>query len=137
MCNAGLLHNKRNPGELILSLFDSVISLPVFHQLNSFFSCHVVDAHFKHTQRFPLPVDFLLAADGISIRRIFFRQLLNCRQLLFLILNDADLSKGNDASEIGSVFFRYDLVLVDDAEGCLRTALYSVQFVAAFGTVKV
>ena len=44
---------------------------------------------------------------------------------------------GNDASEIGSVFFRYDLVLVDDAEGCLRAALYSVQFVAVFGTVEV
>ena len=78
-----------------------------------------------------------LVAGGIFIRRIFFRQFLNCRPLLLFILDDADLPKGNDASEIGSVFFRYDLVLVDDAEGCLRAALYSVQFVAVFGTVEV
>ena len=46
-------------------------------------------------------------------------------------------TEGDHTPEIGSIFFRNDLILPDYTEGCFGIPFYGIQLVAGFCAVKI
>ena len=97
----------------------------------------MVDTHFKHTKGRPLLLNGGLPSRVSILRRIFDSQFLNGRPLFLLVLQHADPTKKDHASEIGGIFLRDNWVLVNSTEGRLAVALNCVQLVTRPGTVEI
>ena len=97
----------------------------------------MVDGQFQHTQWRPFPVDGAVAVGRVVIRGIFEGQRFNGGAFFSVVLQNAHGAKHNDAAEMGGIFLRHDLILVDDTERRLTVPPDGVQLVAGFRTVEV
>ena len=48
---------------------------------------------------------------------IFYCKFFDSGAFFSVVFQNTDSAEGNDAAEVGGIFFRHDLILIDDAEG--------------------
>ena len=75
----------------------------------------MIACHFQHTQRFPLPFDGFIPVFDSVIRRIFYCKFFDSGAFFSVVFQNTDSAEGNDAAEVGGIFFRHDLILIDEA----------------------
>src|SRR5690606_10807606 len=93
----------------------TVLSKP--YVFNRFLACDVVDIDSNH-KRVVAPLNFLHFGFLWLITRVFFNQC--CKSFKPLVsLDNPSLAKGNDASEVCSVFCTYNGILIDHSKGNL------------------
>ena len=93
--------------------------------------------HLQHTKGLPVSFNGLFPVVRAIIGRILFCQLFDSGQLFNVAFQDPYGAEKDDAAEISGVLLRYDLILIDHAEGRLGATPDGIQLVSLLGTVKV
>ena len=97
----------------------------------------MIDSEFDHAQRIPFFLDGAVQTLFRIVRCVFFPQYLDGLSLFRIVFYKPGISEDDYAAEVGGVFFRDDLVLVDYTKGYLAAVFDRIDLVAAFRGVKI
>ena len=114
----------------------SLVSPFFSHQFNGFFSTDVFYGKFQHTQRSKFPVNGLVSFLLRLLWGILPSQLFNGSPFFLFTFQNADFHKDDHTAEIGGIFLRHDLVLINDAERVFFIPLYGFYLISISGTVE-
>ena len=105
------------------------LGLFCFHQLDGFFSCHVLDVEAKDQYVVQRLVDLVLQAVLVTWR-VSASQKAQGLHLLINRLKNMNAAEGDHASEVGRELGWLDLVLINDAKRATAVSLNGINFVS-------
>ena len=111
------------------------LGLSCFHQLDGFFSCHVLDVEAKEQYVVQRLVDLVLQAVLVAWR-VSASQKAQGLHLLINRLKNMNAAEGDHASEVGRELSRYNLILLNNAKRAAVVLLDGIDLVSLHRRVE-